>query len=632
MIRKVAVLAVVVIILAALGYGGQALAVYSWDQVVEYKSPYTKPLPVGNAGDPLTDQVVIVVVDALRVDALPEMPTLNALRDQGADLIATTGEPSLSLPGWTVLSSGAYQETTGVTTNWYEGTVKVETIFSMAQKRGLSTAVVGSSGWEQLFGPWVEYGEYREAPEEGYKTEESIYQADEDTLAKALQLLRKKKPDLLLVHFIGPDEIGHLFGGGTPEYANVVQQVDGHMAKLVAAMDLSSSTLIVTADHGMTDVGGHGGWEKVVKEVPLIFAGKRIRGGAYPVAKQADIAPTVALLLGTSIPAHNQGQALLGLLEAPAEVKGRRGLDVALQLVGFYDAYAEVLGAKPFAGQVLTADREAIARGEEGALSDFVTKIGQKAQAARSGKLNWSRLGRLPIALIILILPAVYIFFSRPWRAWFIPLLGLIAYFILYNVIFFVVRGHYWSLSVYKSESLIKAFFNERLLDSAMVMLLVGLLVGVLTWRKSKYEVAKSVVHTSLLVVYALLLQVVLYYWLYNISFSWYLPDLHWGFKYYLDLLQMVPTGFLAIVLPLLVLGGQWGTRRVLRREPVPVEMEAPEPRVTPPETARPEPTVPEAAPPEAGIPEEPSPPETASPPEVTPPQPPTSEDTSQTS
>jgi hypothetical protein len=33
--------------------------------------------------------------------------------------------------------------------------------------------------------------------------------------------------------------------------------------------------------------------------------------------------------------------------------------------------------------------------------------------------------------------------------------------------------------------------------------------------------------------------QVLLFYWAYGVSFPWGLPDLGWGFKYYLDLLTL---------------------------------------------------------------------------------------------
>lgn len=574
-LKKFAPLVLIPLVLAGLAYGAQKLTLYSWNQVVEYDSPYTAPLPSGSRGDPLVGQVVLVVVDGLRLDTSQKMPNLNRLRAQGADLVVRTGEPSLSYPTWTTISSGAFQEISGVTTNWYEGEVKADSIFKEAQAAGLRTAIVGVPSWEELFGSWVEVGMYVEYPPDA-SDKEAVYKADSQVLSQALQVLRKEKPDLLLVYFDGSDLFGHDYGGASPEYREEALRVDKHLAKLAEAIDLESTTLIITADHGQIDRGGHGGWEEVVKRVPLVLVGKGIRAGAYPEARQANIAPTVAALLGTSIPTHSQGEALLSLINAPADFKGRRGLDVALQLVGFYDAYAKALEVKPFAGQLLSVHREVIARGEEGALTNFAQEVTSKAQQARQAQLRWERLKRTPLALAILVLPALYILFSRPRKAWLIPLLGAVLYLAIYNGLFFG-RGLAWSISVFNKEEQIEPFFAIRLLDAALAIIVAGLVAGAVNRGRTKYEAARGAIGTSFLVGYLLLLQIVPFYWLYDVRFPWYIPDLRLGFKYYLDLLQMVSTGFLALVLPLLALGAQWVAGRLPRRrgEQEPVRTEA---------------------------------------------------------
>lgn len=54
----------------------------SWDELVNYQSPYTAALPVGQGGEALTDQVVIVLQDGLRVDTSAELEAWNELRAQ----------------------------------------------------------------------------------------------------------------------------------------------------------------------------------------------------------------------------------------------------------------------------------------------------------------------------------------------------------------------------------------------------------------------------------------------------------------------------------------------------------------------------------------------------------------------
>lgn len=536
-------LIIVLLILVGVALGAFQLAQYSWDEVAEYRSPFTGALPRGNEGQPLVERVVLVVIDGLRLDASQEMVNLNRLRGQGVDLVARVGQPSLSYPSWTVISTGAWQEISGVTTNWYEGEVEVDTIFREAQRRGLRTAVVGDDGWLQLFGPWVErVVTFEGVSEEEYRDLEAIYALDDRILKGALEALAEE-PHLLLIHFEGPDNLGHGFGGASPEYRADVQRVDDHLGELLAAIDLESTALIVTADHGQIDTGGHGGWESVVTRVPLVMVGRGIAPGGQGVeVNQTDIAPTVAVLLGTAIPTHNQGRALFEYLDIDPRLEAQRKDDLAEQQSRFYNTYINWLtGTTP----------------QERTVSE------EMAQPAKMSRLSRERVGRLPIALSVALVPALYIGFYPRKRELLLPLGGALLYFGVYNLLFFG-RGNSWSLSAFNSEAQIWAFITQRIVEAALVSALVGLVVGWLGRNRSAYGAALAAVNTSFLVAYGLILQIDLFYLLWNVSFSWYLPNLRMGFKYYLDLFQLVAVGFMALFLPLLSLGARLVGRRVL--------------------------------------------------------------------
>jgi len=537
-------LVIVLLILAGLALGGFQLAQYSWDQVAEYQSPFPVALPSGEEGQPLVDRVVMVVIDGLRLDASQEMVNLNRLRGQGVDLVARVGQPSLSYPSWSVMSTGAWQEISGVTTNWYEGEVKVDNIFREAQRKGLRTAVVGDDGWLQLFGPWVErMVTFKGVSEEEHRDWEAIYALDDRILQGALQVLAEE-PDLLLIHFEGPDNLGHGFGGASPEYRAGAQRVDDHLGELVAAIDLETTALIVTADHGQIDTGGHGGWESVVTRVPLVMVGRGIaQGGEGAEVNQTDLAPTVAVLLGTAIPAHNQGRALFEYLDIDPRSEAQRKDDLADQKSHFYSTYITWLTGTAPQGRTISEEM---------------------AQSARASRLSRERVGRLPIALLVALAPALYIGFYPRKRELLLPLGGALLYFLVYNLLFFG-GGNRWSLSAFNSEAQIWAFITQRMVEAALVSALVGLVVGWFGRQRSAYGAALAAVNTSFLAAYGLILQIDLFYLLWNVGFSWYLPNLRMGFKYYLDLFQLVSVGFMALFLPLLSLGARWVGRRVLR-------------------------------------------------------------------
>jgi hypothetical protein len=561
-VGKILLLVLVLLILAAIGYQAQNLAMMGWNSVVEYQTPYLTDLPRGNAAEPLARRVILVLVDGLRLDASRNMPRLNELRQRGADLSVRVGQPSLSYPSWTVIVSGVWQEVSGVTTNWYEGEVRVDTIFKAARDAGMPAVVVGGGGWKKLYGSHLTEFVKVPGPEDENAPPEAWAQMDSDSYRLSTQALDNYPEGLILVYFGGTDELAHLYGGVSSQYLDEVQRVDGYIGLLAERLDPEKDVLIVTADHGHVDAGGHGGWEQSVLHVPLVMVGKAIRHGVYTERLQADIAPTIAALLGIPIPVHAQGRPLVEMLEASAEAKGRIGLNAGLQLVGFYDAYAQTLGVRPFAGDVLTRYRERLARGEEGAVSGMWEEITARAQAARAKRFWRERLLRLPIALGIALVPLLYLLlFRRRLRQLLIPLGFALLYFVFYNALFFG-RGYTWSLSAFNSEAQIKAFFNERLLDAALSFVVAGLLLALVSWKRPLLQTLERMVTFAFFVGYLLLLQVDLFYWLYNIRFSWALPDLKLGFKYYMDLLQMVPTGLLGVILaPLGVLIG-WGLQR----------------------------------------------------------------------
>ena len=576
MLKKLLTLAVVpVVLLAFAQFGALPIIEHTWNQVVDYQSPYTLPLSPGQGGAAATNQVVLVVVDGLRDDVSRALPVLNGLRARGADLTLRTGQPSLSYPTWTTIGSGAWQETDGVTTNWYSKAVAVDTILARARAAGLSTAIAGTKGWDQLFA-----GQY----DKGLLVHWQGETTDDIILAGALQILKEDKPNLMIVHFDSVDEFGHQHGGASADYRRVALAVDGRIGELVTALDLGSAVLAVTADHGHIDSGGHGGPEAVVTTVPFVITGKGIGAGVYLPARQVDIAPTLAVLLGVAIPAHNQGQPLWDVLGLPQSLKAARAVDVATQVDGYYGAYARQIGVPAFDDRGLATARAALGANDFTtafrASVDLSTSLASQAGAARSARLWRERLARTPLALILLLPFAgwLYLAWRRGWDMR-LPLLCAALYFVVYNLLFFA-GGNSFSLSAFNSEDQLPAFFTQRGVDALIALLAAGVLAGVLSYRRDPFGSALAAVNTLFLVALGLALQIILFFWLWNLTFAWYLPDLVLGFKYYLDMIQTTafyPKVYLpvAAILPLLALGLRAVVRLLVRLHRRPAEQDA---------------------------------------------------------
>ena len=356
--------------------------------------PASKPSTRLSRPTQLSQKVVVVVVDGLSLEASRKMPFLNQLRKQGADLVAETETPSFSRVGYSVLSTGAKPEVTGVSSNSSYGIQPPDSIFLQAKRMGYKTALIGYDWWLELFETHIDYaafeasrkktpqmkrrtpaphlkklpsfsrrwllhdGRYTELKQdwETYIFKHKTFsgfgdlpatKVNEDDLRtdKAIELLAKSQ--LLYLHIEDVDEKGHKKGTPeSPEYLAACKVADRNIQRLAKALQLKQMTLIITSDHGFSKSvkkGGHGGWERTASETPLVMVGKGIKAGSKGRANQRDLASTIAVLLGTPFPSQNQGQVLWPHLQVPDALKQKRQSELYKIQTAFYLAYAKAL-------------------------------------------------------------------------------------------------------------------------------------------------------------------------------------------------------------------------------------------------------------------------------------------------
>ena len=563
-LRKALPLALLLIVLSMLGVAALLLASASLQGFIHYSPPFGQASTPGRPGQRLSDRVVLIVVDGLRYDASLEMPYLNELRHQGAEFITETGQPSLSLPGWTTLGTGAGPEISGVTTNWYQGAVRLDTVLAEAKRAGLKTAIVGDKAWDQLYGASVDVGRYPYYPPTGSPSGDHVFPGpasywdearnvgiDEDFAREALAILRTERPGLLVLHFLGPDQFAHGYGAASQKYADDVARVDELVRQIVGGVSLDDTTVIVTSDHGHVDRGGHGGPEPEVVRTPLVLVGvgttrPRLPGRAPPLVDQRDVAPTVAVLLGTAIPAQSQGRPLFEALAAPSEVRAARAVDVALQRQAFDTTYARQLGVEPPAMDLVeTATAGLQTRYYAQAVADAdeaLVELGRWREAAREERLGRDRLARTPLAAVALILPLAFAALARPRRE---TLLGLpigLAYSLAFWALYFA-RGYTVSLGTFNTEANMAPFFAARSVDAAVLALALAGAIGLAYHRAGAGAAARLSARANFWMVTFLVWQAALFYSLYGVTYSVYLPDMQLAFKFYLDLLQLAGVG-----------------------------------------------------------------------------------------
>ena len=278
-----------------------------------------------------------------------KLPTVKAFLAEGSySWTAQTIVPSSTLPSHTSMVTGVTMQKHGVTWNDKfredEGYVKVPTIFELAKRAGLRTAmVVSKSKLRQFAKP-------NTLDAEKVVSGNALKVADE-----AVQVLEQVKPNLLLVHFSDPDSAGHGYGWGnekkgvppSPEFLDALQRCDEATGKIVAALKRNGlwqrTLLILTADHGGHDKT-HGSADPEDVLIPWIAAGGLAarKGELKREIKAMDTAATALAALGIKVPDDWDGKPVWEALrsEVKTAMNGKR-LEIVAEWKGSHCGIAE---------------------------------------------------------------------------------------------------------------------------------------------------------------------------------------------------------------------------------------------------------------------------------------------------
>lgn len=250
-------------------------------------------------------KVILVLLDALtREGASKDMGFLQSLAENGSASYADIkGElPSLSRPCYESILTGTPVSVHHVSANNIAMSSPVKDIFSIAREKGLITAAAAYHWMSELFNstPFNPLTD-RITHDESKAIEHGIFYFDDtypDThlFLDGESLRRRYSPDFLLIHPMGIDYTGHLYGSNSCEYERKCVEVDSILANFIPLWLESGYAVIVTSDHGMSEFGNHGGNREAMRNVFAYFigCGKIEKNKEY---SQLSLAPTICTLL-----------------------------------------------------------------------------------------------------------------------------------------------------------------------------------------------------------------------------------------------------------------------------------------------------------------------------------------------
>ncbi len=225
------------------------------------------------------------------------MPAFNRLASAGASGIVQTGTVTTTAPCVYSLTTGRPGNLVQAIFNFHSSATRVDSLLSLMAADGGRLALAGDPAWHRQFSWLIPAEDRHEAPEPGITIEhhtDGYDRADVDFLLAKYQDPRYR---LLILHLGSVDAVGHMVTPLASRYTEQLTFMDGLIARAAAAVDPTTTLLLVTGDHGMASRGTHGG-EEEARLTPYAFVGPGVQAGIKQDLKQTALTSTLLGLLG----------------------------------------------------------------------------------------------------------------------------------------------------------------------------------------------------------------------------------------------------------------------------------------------------------------------------------------------
>ncbi|XP_012928507.1 GPI ethanolamine phosphate transferase 2 isoform X6 [Heterocephalus glaber] len=305
---------------------------------------------------PLFSKAVIVLIDALRDDFVfgskgaRYMPFTTYLVGKGPShsFVAEAKPPTVTMPRIKALMTGSLPGFVDVIRNLNSPALLEDNVIRQAKAAGKRMIFYGDETWVKLFPKhFVEYDGTTSFFVSDYT------EVDNNVTRHLERVLKRGDWDILILHYLGLDHIGHVSGPESPLIGRKLREMDGILMKIYTALltkereTLSPSLLVLCGDHGMSETGSHGAASAEEVRTPLVLVSSAFERKPDPGFEQFVMAEK---LHGNWVKLHLEEDRSGALLNLGTKVARQylgalRTLSLALSThVAQYDTYSMAVG------------------------------------------------------------------------------------------------------------------------------------------------------------------------------------------------------------------------------------------------------------------------------------------------
>ncbi|KAH9109419.1 hypothetical protein LEN26_013555 [Aphanomyces euteiches] len=290
------------------------------------------------------DRLVFVVIDALRADMvlgneaiqhhggedlsafMPYTSTL-ARSDQSIAYVAKAAVPTVTMPRLKALTTGKKPAFIDVLRNFNSKALEGDNIMTLFQQAGFRMVLYGDETWLDLFPGLFSRHDATSGffARDTVEVDTNVTRHLAEELDPTMESPKSRDWDLLLLHYLGVDHVGHMQGPHSRRMKEKLGEMDSVIQSIhksiqeqdkIRSPSALPTLFVLCSDHGMTETGSHGGASIEESSSLLLFAVPQPQTSSYKSALQVDLVPTLASLFGLDIPSSNTGKVLVDVLKS----------------------------------------------------------------------------------------------------------------------------------------------------------------------------------------------------------------------------------------------------------------------------------------------------------------------------